>query len=320
MGRASRYVCSWIHAIRNLAVNLFCSWLTSYIRFLEIFFKRWLGKFLYYLVFVLLTLVTFSEYLIVLPYEDVVRPSVVLNIYRILGVYFLINIIFHYHKACSVDPGRPIQTHTPPICAVCHWCKPARSHHCSICGRCVLHMDHHCVWINQCVGFYNHRYFIQFITFLWISQILIIYSNCHAFLDHFAKLDRPDEVPFCTEEVAVPWNEFFCANMPNLITSCVCFSFGLAVLLFFVLGGFCAWNFYLISVGETFVDFMQHVDNFKQCGSWRSPYHLSFLLNWQRFLGLVPGKTFIRNILWPSSHLPIFDGFIQTRYHNAISV
>ncbi len=73
----------------------------------------------------------------------------------------------------------------PPKCKKCSMNKPPRTHHCSWCNLCILKFDHHCpckntekfqlisfffeIGLNNCVGFYNHRYFFQFSTFMTIG-------------------------------------------------------------------------------------------------------------------------------------------------------
>ena len=56
-------------------------------------------------------------------------------------------------------------------CLICNAFKPERSKHCSICNECVLNMDHHCPWVNNCIGFFNRKYFMQFIFYVETSFI-----------------------------------------------------------------------------------------------------------------------------------------------------
>lgn len=67
----------------------------------------------------------------------------------------------------------------------------------------------------------------------------------------------PQSAPFCVEQVELaPWREWMCNNMAEFISSFVCFDYGLAILLVLVLGGLGGFDAYLISIGETLIDFM----------------------------------------------------------------
>eukprot|EP01061_Rhynchopus_euleeides_P038368 TRINITY_DN65860_c0_g1_i1.p1 TRINITY_DN65860_c0_g1~~TRINITY_DN65860_c0_g1_i1.p1 ORF type:complete len:320 (+),score=65.00 TRINITY_DN65860_c0_g1_i1:51-962(+) len=97
------------------------------------------------------------------------------------------NLIFNYCMVVATKPGRvspEMLREEDLILAHAHrddpnvkglWCRkcdaprPFRAHHCPLCGHCVLKMDHHCPWINQCVGHYNHKYFVLFLVYLWLS-------------------------------------------------------------------------------------------------------------------------------------------------------
>jgi len=60
------------------------------------------------------------------------------------------------------------------ICAKCKAIKPDRAHHCSICNRCVLKMDHHCPFVNNCIGFFNYKYFFNFLFWIVVFCIYVI--------------------------------------------------------------------------------------------------------------------------------------------------
>mmetsp|Transcript_28599 Transcript_28599/g.50854 ORF Transcript_28599/g.50854 Transcript_28599/m.50854 type:complete len:280 (-) Transcript_28599:15-854(-) len=62
-------------------------------------------------------------------------------------------------------------------CRKCQRKRPARTHHCSVCDRCVMRMDHHCPWVGNCVGFFNHKYFLQFLWYAFIDCVVVAASN-----------------------------------------------------------------------------------------------------------------------------------------------
>lgn len=57
------------------------------------------------------------------------------------------------------------------LCATCEFIAPPRSWHCASCRTCILKRDHHCVFTGCCIGHKNHRYFILFVVYLFISTL-----------------------------------------------------------------------------------------------------------------------------------------------------
>ncbi|KAL7432936.1 hypothetical protein ACHAXM_010197 [Skeletonema potamos] len=50
--------------------------------------------------------------------------------------------------------------------------KPPRAHHDSVTGRCVVKMDHYCPWVCNAVGIMNHKFFILFILYTFLTAIV----------------------------------------------------------------------------------------------------------------------------------------------------
>jgi hypothetical protein len=69
------------------------------------------------------------------------------------------------------------------FCKKCNKHRPARAHHCSMCDRCTLRFDHHCPWIGNCVGFRNHKYFLQFLSYISLSSGLVGGNNIYYIYD-----------------------------------------------------------------------------------------------------------------------------------------
>ncbi|KAJ6234089.1 palmitoyltransferase zdhhc16 [Anaeramoeba flamelloides] len=54
-------------------------------------------------------------------------------------------------------------------CSHCNKVKPPRCHHDSITHQCVLRMDHFCPWLNNTIGYFNHKFFILFLIYLFLG-------------------------------------------------------------------------------------------------------------------------------------------------------
>ena len=79
-----------------------------------------------------------------------------------------------------------------------------------------------------------------------------------------------------------------------------------------ILFGFTLWHFWLISRGETTIEFHINYSEKKRLKEldqiFVNPYDLGFLLNWKMFLGLNEWyQIFYKNLL-PSTHRPFCNG------------
>ncbi|ODV79359.1 zf-DHHC-domain-containing protein [Suhomyces tanzawaensis NRRL Y-17324] len=59
------------------------------------------------------------------------------------------------------------------FCTKCLVWKPDRTHHCSSSGKCILRMDHYCPWFTTCIGYFNHKFFVQFLVYVSIYSGLL---------------------------------------------------------------------------------------------------------------------------------------------------
>lgn len=64
-------------------------------------------------------------------------------------------------------------------CGKCHVWKPDRCHHCSSCKTCFLRMDHHCPWFSCCIGFKNHKFFVQFLLYVFLFCLVVFITSAY---------------------------------------------------------------------------------------------------------------------------------------------
>ena len=53
--------------------------------------------------------------------------------------------------------------------------KPPRSHYDHVTSSLVLNMDHFCPWMANVVGYFNYRYFLNFLIYVFVAMV---YSVC----------------------------------------------------------------------------------------------------------------------------------------------
>jgi len=225
-----------------------------------------------------------------------------------IGGYFTFCIYFNYFMAIFTSPGGVPEDHKQPntpeqtqgetsvkkgqgfsrYCKECKKPKPPRSHHCSICKRCVLKMDHHCPWISNCVGFYNHKYFVLFMFYLWVGCLYVATMSY---------------VPFqVSSDFKVPWKGF--SSRGTII-----FTFVITVAVSIALGFMLIWQLYLVFTNQTTIEF--YFNKYKQSQAkskgeiYHNPFDLGVRKNLQLFFGL--GHYWFSWAL-PSTQPPTGDG------------
>jgi len=182
-------------------------------------------------------------------------------------------------------------------CKLCKKVKPPRAHHCHVCGKCVLRMDHHCPWIGNCVGFYNHKYFILFLFYMFIGAIWV---SCESFF------------PFSEG------NQFRLGQKNVISRGSVIFVFVLALSVSFAVGLLLFWHLYLAMSNQTTIEFYYNRFKSSQASSrneiFHNEYDLGVKRNWQLFFGQTKKNWWYMWFL-PSLQSPPGDGTaFHTRY------
>lgn len=126
-------------------------------------------------------------------------------------------------------------------CAKCSVWKPDRCHHCATCNTCVLRMDHHCPWFAMCVGYYNHKFFAQFLIYLTTYSIFTFVVSLCILWKFFA-----DEMYS---------NQYLSLNLV--------FLFILSFAFFISVGCFTGFLLYMIFQNKTTIEFQENRWNFK---------------------------------------------------------
>jgi len=130
-----------------------------------------------------------------------------------------INLCVAFYQCIMTDPGlvppnwgfyMGDETKRRRYCKMCNVWKPDRTHHCSICNRCILNMDHHCPWINNCVGFYNRKFFIQLLLYVFACLLAIVLTSLPLLIFRFMALGTGDKefvsiFGFATIFIAITW-------------------------------------------------------------------------------------------------------------------
>lgn len=281
-------------------------------------FLRYLGKIFVLLVWVLTLNMLYTFYVVILPeiYEE--ESFVVFLVNLVFGSWVSVNVFFHYVMGWLTNPGQPPNTKFENVVTICKKCigpKPARTHHCSVCRRCVLKMDHHCPWFDNCIGFYNHRYFFMFCTFITMACIYLISFGFYYYQHQVYPHKNYNVFSLLTES----WMDSDSADssatqLHHKLTTIEFFVLFAAV---FGVGGLAGFNAFIISNGATNIELRFVKMPF--CGSNNQApniYDLGFLNNWKLFLGFTDLKSFLLRVVLPSSHKPTGDGVNWYAYLN----
>mmetsp|Transcript_94938 Transcript_94938/g.186271 ORF Transcript_94938/g.186271 Transcript_94938/m.186271 type:complete len:284 (-) Transcript_94938:224-1075(-) len=180
--------------------------------------------------------------------------SLLLFVYHI----FFGNLLLSFYQCVMVDPGvvppnwgfyMGDETKRRRYCKMCNVWKPDRTHHCSICNRCILNMDHHCPWINNCVGFYNRKFFIQLLAYVYASLLVVVIFTF------------PELWGRCAELVKDPGS--FDSTWYIISSISLTIAFCLALLLLCTLTNFIKFHVNLVADNYTTIENLEREENAK---------------------------------------------------------
>lgn len=154
-------------------------------------------------------------------------------------------------------------------CHVCQVNAPPRSHHCPICEVCVLKRDHHCIFTGNCVGFYNHRYFVAMVTYLWLGCVYTLIFTREFYAEILGDFDYTLVFKFLFPMLVWVFGYISVYQLSVLIVMVINI---MAMFLFSCLIGF---QVFFISRGQTQFECKKKLRN----------YHHGFFINWQTVLG-----------------------------------
>merc|ERR1719262_1752968 len=214
---------------------------------------------------------------------------------------FFFNLCATFYQAIMTDPGVVPpnwgfyigdETKRRRYCKMCNVWKPDRTHHCSICNRCILNMDHHCPWINNCVGFYNRKFFIQLLGYVYLSLIVVVLFTVPELYNRFMLLTRSPQLENRT------W---------SLVTSLIIFvAFCMSLLLICTLTNFIKFHMKLVLENYTTIENLEREEGAK------SKFDIGRSRNWEQVFGATTSQWWLP--MHTQASRPIGDG-VRWRVH-----
>ena len=180
--------------------------------------------------------------------------------------------------------------------------KPPRSHYDHVTKSLVLNMDHYCPWMFNCVGYFNYRYFCNF---LWFTVLGLLYGAvicCKPFL-YMSGAEYREQVKASSHSSSsgeavtramlrgvsgttvrhLKSNSYIPTpneRTPIALGFMVCLCLGCAV------GCLLAFHVYLTLTAQTTIDFHGNWAKRKKKKGWTNPYSAgSWKMNWEMVYG-----------------------------------
>eukprot|EP00934_Nitzschia_sp_Nitz4_P002406 Nitzschia sp. Nitz4//scaffold28_size193895//150477//152134//NITZ4_001680-RA/size193895-augustus-gene-0.313-mRNA-1//-1//CDS//3329546027//2401//frame0 len=183
--------------------------------------------------------------------------------------------------------------------------KPPRAHYDHVSKALVLCLDHYCPWMFNAIGYFNYRYFCNF---LWFVQLGMTYGAIICFEPFQNTMGPKYRIQLQEHRDSGEWKRvipmvpFSSERLAISMSFMLCLAVGLAVL---CLGGF---HLYLVLTAQTTIEFHANFGHRKHArvnrlGPWKNPYSLGWRRNWQQVYGSQPWYI---ALLVPSRREPEF--------------
>ena len=184
--------------------------------------------------------------------------------------------------------------------------KPPRSHFDHVTRQLVLNMDHYCPWMFNTVGYFNYRYFCNFLLFVVIGMMYGACVTLRPFLAFQAK-DYREQIRISKEQHAPTILHLYDYVPTPDERSAIAFSFILCLSVGFAVLLLCSFHAYLLLTGQTTIEFHGNCASRRRAKQLRqrfkNPYDLGMKRNFQQVYGT--GHP-LRAIFIPSNREPEF--------------
>lgn len=189
-------------------------------------------------------------------------------------------------------------------CNNSHQAKPPRSHFDHVSKSLVLNLDHYCPWMFNAIGYFNYRYFVNFLVFVMIGMaygaVLLLEPFSLSQTSAYREYSRHERMERSHLPPPTPMMPHRDEKMYVSLSFMICVAVGVAVS---ILGGF---HIFLTFTAQTTIEFhgnwvsRSKAKRLKQ--KWKNPYDLGWKRNFQQVYGSGPWWT----AFLPSSRQPEF--------------
>lgn len=171
--------------------------------------------------------------------------------------------------------------------------KPPRAHYCHVSKGLVFCLDHYCPWMFNSVGYFNYRYFVNFLLFGCFSMFYgasmtyapFIMLSTHKYREQLHAVKQHLKVsnsPILPARLD-PFLPYPHEKMYITLTFMLCLAVGMAVSML------CFFHVYLTLTSQTTIEFHGNYTNSRRAKrlgkKWKNPYDFGRLHNFQCIYG-----------------------------------